>query len=114
MCGICGARTTPIRSQRARLSSVGKTPSFSFCQVDIITVFYIYDVFFFADVVYILKDDRDHIYELLQIFVGLTSWLRGDYYRTIYGVDSWGNTCNRNNKKFANVSLSGLNLVGKK
>ena len=34
MCGIGGARTTPIRSQRARLSSVGKTPSFSFCQVD--------------------------------------------------------------------------------
>ena len=30
----CGARTTPIPSQRARNSSVGKTPSFSFCQVD--------------------------------------------------------------------------------
>ena len=26
--------TTPIASQRARVSSVGKTPSFSFCQVD--------------------------------------------------------------------------------
>ena len=24
MCGTCGARSTPIRSQRARLSSVGK------------------------------------------------------------------------------------------
>ena len=35
MCGTCGARTTHIRSQRARVSSVGKTPSFSFCQVDI-------------------------------------------------------------------------------
>ena len=36
MCGTWGARrpTTHIRSQRARLSSVGKTPSFSFCQVD--------------------------------------------------------------------------------
>ena len=33
--GTCGARTTPIPSQRARVSSVGeKTPSFSFCQVD--------------------------------------------------------------------------------
>ena len=30
----CGARTTPIPSQRARVSSAGKIPSFSFCQVD--------------------------------------------------------------------------------
>ena len=28
--------TTPIPSQRARASSVGKTPSFSFCQVDVL------------------------------------------------------------------------------
>ena len=34
MCGACDARTTPVRRQRARASSVGKTPSFSFCQVD--------------------------------------------------------------------------------
>ena len=35
MCGTCGARTTPIRSQSVHVSSVGKkTPSFSFCQVD--------------------------------------------------------------------------------
>ena len=34
MCGTCDARTTPIPSQRAHASSVGKTPSFSFCQVD--------------------------------------------------------------------------------
>ena len=36
---LCPARAvhlgpTPIPSQRARVSSVGKTPSFSFCQVD--------------------------------------------------------------------------------
>ena len=34
MCGTCGARTALIRRQRARVSSVEKTPSFSFCQVD--------------------------------------------------------------------------------
>ena len=31
---VQGARTTPISSQRTRVSSVGKTPSFSFAQVD--------------------------------------------------------------------------------
>ena len=30
----CGARTTPIPSKCSRASSVGKTSSFSFCQVD--------------------------------------------------------------------------------
>ena len=34
MSGTCGACTTPIPSQRARVSSVGKMPSLSFCQVD--------------------------------------------------------------------------------
>ena len=36
MCGTCGARVDmPLfSSQRARASSFGKTPSFSFCQVD--------------------------------------------------------------------------------
>ena len=34
MCGTYGPRMTPIPSQRARASSVGKAPSFSFCQVD--------------------------------------------------------------------------------
>ena len=34
VCGTCRARTTPIPSQRTRVSSVGKTPSFSFSQVD--------------------------------------------------------------------------------
>ena len=34
MCCACGARTTPISSQRACAWSIGKTPSFSFCQVD--------------------------------------------------------------------------------
>ena len=34
VCCACGAHTTPIPSQRARAWSTGKTPSFSFCQVD--------------------------------------------------------------------------------
>ena len=42
MSGTCVARTTPIPSQRARGSSVGKTPSFSFCQVDMYAI-YLFD-----------------------------------------------------------------------
>ena len=38
MCGMCGARITPIPSQRARACSVGKTPSFIFCLVDIVCI----------------------------------------------------------------------------
>ena len=34
VCDTGGARTTPIPSQRTRLSSVGKTPSFRFSQAD--------------------------------------------------------------------------------
>ena len=34
MCGTCGTRTTPNPNQRPRVSSVGKTQSFGFCQVD--------------------------------------------------------------------------------
>ena len=34
VCGTCGARATPIPSVGARALSVGKTPSFSFCPVD--------------------------------------------------------------------------------
>ena len=33
MCGTCGHPTIP--SERARATSVGKTPSFNFCQVDV-------------------------------------------------------------------------------
>ena len=42
MCGTCGARTTLIPSQRARVLSVGKTPSFSFSQVDMYVYICIY------------------------------------------------------------------------
>ena len=38
VCGTDGARTTLIPSQRARVSSVGKPPSFSFSQVDMYVV----------------------------------------------------------------------------
>ena len=42
MCGTC--RTTPIYSQRARASSVGKTPSFSFSQVDLYAVWIVQQI----------------------------------------------------------------------
>ena len=35
---VVHARTTPNPSQRARVSSVGKTPSFGFCQVDMTAI----------------------------------------------------------------------------
>ena len=40
MCGTCGLVHVrhPIRSQHALVSSVGKTPSFSFCQVDMYAI----------------------------------------------------------------------------
>ena len=39
LCDTCGARTTPIPRQRARVLSVGKkSPSFSFYQVDMYEV----------------------------------------------------------------------------
>ena len=34
VCGTGGARAPPVPNQRARVSSVEKTPSFSFSQVD--------------------------------------------------------------------------------
>ncbi|KAI0219370.1 hypothetical protein LSAT2_029077 [Lamellibrachia satsuma] len=53
------------------------------------------------------------IWLCLSIFIGLSSWIHSDHYRLIYGVDSWGNTCNRDNKHIENVTLSGLSMVGK-
>ena len=47
LCGTGGARTTLIPSQRARVSSVGNPPSFSFSQVDMYATgnYYIFSVF---------------------------------------------------------------------
>ena len=39
VCGTCGARSTPFP---ARASSVGKTPSFGFCQVDMYDIIPMY------------------------------------------------------------------------
>ncbi|XP_062578584.1 choline transporter-like protein 1 isoform X1 [Saccostrea cucullata] len=38
---------------------------------------------------------------------------QGDPYRLIYGVDSWGNICDKENAPIPGVSLSGRNMVGK-
>ena len=43
VCGTAGARTTLIPSQRARVSSVGNPPSFSFSQVDMYAYTIIYN-----------------------------------------------------------------------
>lgn len=40
--------------------------------------------------------------------------LYGDPYRLAYGVDSWGNVCNKNNAKIPGVEKSGRNTRGKR
>lgn len=48
------------------------------------------------------------------IFQGYVAYLgvtKGDPYRLLYGVDSWGNVCGRNNTPIENVSLSGLDMT---
>ncbi|XP_048763229.2 choline transporter-like protein 1 isoform X2 [Ostrea edulis] len=47
------------------------------------------------------------------VYVAYRGISQGDPYRLIYGVDSWGNVCNRENPHIPNVSLSGRNMVGK-
>ena len=37
--------------------------------------------------------------------------MTGDWYRHIYGTDSWGNTCNRENVKIPDAPYSGENLT---
>ncbi|XP_022315112.2 choline transporter-like protein 1 isoform X1 [Crassostrea virginica] len=38
---------------------------------------------------------------------------QGDPYRLIYGVDSWGNVCDRKNEPIPGIPLSGRDMVGK-
>lgn len=45
-----------------------------------------------------------------QIIIAAFSIAYGDYYRLIYGVDSYGNTCGRRNAPITNQSLSGEDL----
>ncbi|XP_021343582.1 choline transporter-like protein 1 isoform X1 [Mizuhopecten yessoensis] len=40
--------------------------------------------------------------------------VKGDPYRLIYGVDSWGNTCNRNNAPIESASFSGKDMTDMK
>ena len=61
MSGTCGARTTPIPSQRARVSSVGKTPSFSFCQVDM----YVIGLFLYRE----LEMEADWVYAICGVYI---------------------------------------------
>ena len=35
-------------------------------------------------------------------------------YRLVYGFDSFGNICDRSNKKSNNISLNGIDLRGKR
>ena len=49
----------------------------------------------------------------MQIVIAAFSLSYGDYYRLIYGVDSYGNTCGRKNTPIANQSLSGEDLRSK-
>ena len=40
--------------------------------------------------------------------------MNGDATRLVYGYDSFGNTCNKQNDKIANVTLSGQDTCGMK
>ena len=50
---------------------------------------------------------------VVQGYVAYLAWDTGDPFRLIYGKDSFGNTCNRNNDAITNVSLSGMDMRGK-
>ncbi|XP_074640243.1 choline transporter-like protein 1 [Tubulanus polymorphus] len=47
-------------------------------------------------------------------YVGYLGYMYGDPDRLIYGVDSWGNTCNKPNEPIANISDSGRDMTGLK
>lgn len=50
------------------------------------------------------------------IFQGYVSYYgvsRGDPYRFIYGTDSWGNICNRDNEAIPEAPYSGKNMIGR-
>ena len=45
-----------------------------------------------------------------QIIIGAFALVFGDIFRLIYGVDSFGNVCNRHNRPLTNVTNSGRDL----
>ena len=48
-----------------------------------------------------------------QAYVAYRGISQGDPYRLIYGVDSWGNVCDRKNEPIPGIPLSGRDMVGK-
>ena len=48
-----------------------------------------------------------------QGYIGAISVVSGDPYRIVFGSDSWGNTCNRDNSQIENSSLPAEDLTGK-
>ena len=49
-----------------------------------------------------------------QGYVGYLGWDSGDPYGLIYGRDSWGNICNKQNDPIPDVNLSGRDTTGLK
>ena len=50
----------------------------------------------------------------MQGYVTVFSLMNGDATRLVYGYDSFGNTCNRENSKISNVTLSGVDTTDMK
>ncbi|XP_052687130.1 choline transporter-like protein 1 [Crassostrea angulata] len=48
------------------------------------------------------------------VYVAYRGVSQGDPYRLVYGVDSWGNVCDRKNTPIPGVPLSGRDMSGKK
>ncbi|XP_052106583.1 choline transporter-like protein 1 [Mytilus californianus] len=47
------------------------------------------------------------------VYVAYIGISKGDPYKMIYGVDSWGNICNRKNEPIPGAPMSGRNMIGK-
>ncbi|XP_063413197.1 choline transporter-like protein 1 isoform X1 [Mytilus trossulus] len=47
------------------------------------------------------------------VYVAYIGINKGDPYKMIYGVDSWGNICNRDNEPIPGAPMSGRNMIGK-
>ncbi|CAC5407572.1 SLC44A1 [Mytilus coruscus] len=56
--------------------------------------------------------DRRFNYRIL-VYVAYIGISKGDPYKMIYGVDSWGNICNRKNEPIPGAPMSGRNMIGK-
>jgi solute carrier family 44 protein 1 (choline transporter-like protein) len=49
-----------------------------------------------------------------QGYIGYYGYTVGDPYRVLYGVDTWGNTCNKKNIAIENATYSGKDTTGLK